>query len=237
MDKRTFLKTSLLSTASALLNPFAAVLQATSLVAKGFELPALPYAVDALEPYIDKQTMEIHHSKHHQTYINKLNEALVAKPEWAAFTIEKLLATITEQDTALRNNGGGHYNHSLFWTLLTPQSKQKPEGNLAKAIEKQFGSFETFKELFGKEAAARFGSGWVWLVQNPDQQLAIVSTPNQDNPLMTTIYKNFAGTKPLLCLDVWEHAYYLKYQNKRADYVAAFWNIVNWEIVEKRSAK
>jgi superoxide dismutase, Fe-Mn family len=233
MDKRTFLKTSAMAATGALLD-FSNLLAFNTQTAKIFELPTLPYNYDALEPHIDRQTMEIHHTKHHQGYVTKLNEAITNNPVFEKFALEDLLSKLSEKDTALRNNAGGHYNHSLFWTLLTPAGKGKPQGKLATLIDKQFGSFDKFKEIFAKEALSRFGSGWVWLNQAKDSTLSIVSTPNQDNPLMTNIYKDFEGHKPLLCLDVWEHAYYLKYQNKRADYVAAFWNLVNWEVVEKR---
>lgn len=192
-------------------------------------LPQLPYAYDALEPHIDRQTMEIHHTKHHQTYVTKLNEALDKHPELHEKMIEELVADLdmVPEDirTAVRNNGGGHLNHTLFWELMTPGGS-KLSGALEEAIKKTFGSVEKFQEEFEKAAAARFGSGWVWLVLD-GTALAIVSTPNQDNPVTE-------GKTPILGLDVWEHAYYLKYQNKRPDYAKAFWNVVHWQEVGKR---
>ncbi len=196
-----------------------------------FELPALPYAPDALEPHIDKATMEIHHGKHHNAYVTNLNKALEGS-DLANKSIEDILTTISKASPAIRNNGGGHYNHSLFWTLLTPKSSGKPSGDLLSAIEKKFGSFEKFKEDFATAATGRFGSGWAWLISNKGE-LDITSTPNQDNPLMDVAEKKGF---PLLGLDVWEHAYYLKYQNKRPDYITAFWNVVNWDEVSKRFA-
>ncbi|PJJ76674.1 Fe-Mn family superoxide dismutase [Thermoflavifilum aggregans] len=194
-----------------------------------FTLPPLPYAFDALEPYIDKTTMEIHHGKHHGGYVTNLNNA-IAGTDAENKTIEEILKQVSKYPVAVRNNGGGHYNHSLFWTLLSPKGGGQPSGKLAEAINSTFGSFDKFKEEFNKAAMGRFGSGWAWLiVQNG--KLAITSTPNQDNPLMDVAEQQ--GT-PILGLDVWEHAYYLKYQNRRADYVNAFWNIVNWPEVEKR---
>lgn len=194
-----------------------------------FTLPPLPYAFDALEPYIDKTTMEIHHDKHHGGYVTNLNNA-IAGTDAENKTIEEILKQVSKYPVAVRNNGGGHYNHSLFWTLLSPKGGGQPSGKLAEAINSTFGSFDKFKEEFNKAAMGRFGSGWAWLiVQNG--KLAITSTPNQDNPLMDVAEQQ--GT-PILGLDVWEHAYYLKYQNRRADYVNAFWNIVNWPEVEKR---
>ena len=194
-----------------------------------FELPKLPYAYDALEPYIDAQTMEIHHSKHHGGYTKKLNAAI----EGTAMenqSIEELLANASKNGTAVRNNGGGYYNHNLFWEIMSPDGEGKPEGKLMDAINKEFGSFEKFKEEFSNAAAARFGSGWAWLI-NQNGKLVIASTPNQDNPLMDVT--DVKGT-PIMGLDVWEHAYYLKYQNKRPDYIDAFWNVVNWAEVSKR---
>lgn len=192
-------------------------------------LPALPYAFDALEPHIDAKTMEIHHTKHHQAYVTKLNEALDKHPELHEKMIEELVADLdmVPEDirAAVRNNGGGHLNHSLFWELMTPGGS-KLSGPLEEAIKKTFGSTEKFQEEFEKAAAARFGSGWVWLVVDSDK-LAIVTTANQDNPVTE-------GKTPILGLDVWEHAYYLKYQNKRPDYAKAFWEIVHWKEVGKR---
>ncbi|MGX7349700.1 superoxide dismutase [Dolosicoccus paucivorans] len=195
-----------------------------------FKLPELTYAYDALEPVIDKETMEIHHSKHHQAYVNNLNAA-VEGTEFAELDLDELMKRINEVpadiQTAVRNNGGGHYNHSLFWTLLrAPQEDNRPEGALLDKIEADFGSFDAFKEAFAKAAATRFGSGWAWLVDN-NGKLEVVSTPNQDNPAMD-------GLNPLLGLDVWEHTYYLKYQNRRPEYIDAFFKVVNWDEVAKR---
>ena len=191
-------------------------------------LPTLPYPYAALEPHIDARTMEIHHAKHHQAYVDKLNAA-VAGTEWEQWSVDDLLRRLreipAEKQTAVRNHGGGHANHSLFWTILSPKGGGKPSGDLARAIDASFGSFEAFQKQFTDAAIGRFGSGWAWLVV--DSPLAVLSTPNQDSPLME-------GKTPLLCLDVWEHAYYLKYQQKRADYVAAWWQIVHWEEVERR---
>lgn len=196
------------------------------------ELPALPYAFDALEPHIDAQTMEIHHDRHHATYVNNLNAALEGHADLQDKNIEDLLRSIDSVPenirTAVRNNGGGHANHSLFWEILSPNGGGQPGGELADAINNAFGSFDSFKEQFAKAAATRFGSGWAWLIAD-NGSLAITSTPNQDSPLME-------GKTPILGLDVWEHAYYLKYQNKRPDYIAAFWNVVNWDEVGKRFA-
>jgi Fe-Mn family superoxide dismutase len=194
-----------------------------------FTLPPLPYAPDALEPHIDKQTMEIHHGKHHQAYVDNLNKALADKPE-ANSSIEDLMRNISKQPMPVRNNGGGHYNHSLFWRTLGKPGSSQPSGALSEAITKAFGSFDAFKEQFATAATTRFGSGWAWLIKKEDGSLAITSTPNQDNPLM-----DVAETKgtPLLGLDVWEHAYYLKYQNRRPEYITNFWSVVNWGEVEK----
>ncbi len=193
------------------------------------QLPALSYAYGALEPYIDAKTMEIHHSKHHQAYIDNLNKALTGTPFEQA-SLEDILKSVSTLPVAVRNNGGGHFNHSLFWTLLQPNGAKAPKGKLAEALTKTFGSFDAFKEEFTKAATTRFGSGWVWLLVDASGELAVTSTPNQDNPLMDVAEK---PGQPLLGLDVWEHAYYLKYQNKRPDYIAAFWQLVNWDVVEK----
>ncbi|MDU0826800.1 MAG: superoxide dismutase [Negativicoccus succinicivorans] len=194
-----------------------------------FTLPELPYAYDALEPVIDKETMQFHHDKHHDTYVKNLNKALEKAPEWAAKDIEEIVAdwdnAPEEVRQAIRNNGGGHYNHSLFWQMMTPVKDSKLEGAIQAQIEKDFGSFDAFKKEFGAAATGRFGSGWAWLVWN-GKKLAVVSTPNQDNPLAD-------GQKPLLGIDVWEHAYYLKYQNKRADYVDNFFKVINWKFVNE----
>jgi len=194
-----------------------------------FTLPALPYATDALEPYIDKMTMEIHHGKHHNAYVTNLNKALESAPELAGKSLEELLAhnlaSVPEGiRTAVRNNGGGHWNHSLFWKLLGPGGGQ-PSGALAADITATFGSFDTFKEKFAAAGVGRFGSGWAWLIKS-NGKLEIASTPNQDTPIME-------GKAVVMGVDVWEHAYYLKYQNRRPDYLAAFWNVVNWAEVEK----
>lgn len=191
-----------------------------------FELPNLPYAADALEPHIDKETMEIHHDKHHNTYVTKLNSA-VEGTDLESKSIEEIVANLDSVpeniQTAVRNNGGGHLNHSLFWELLTPNSEEK--GTVIDKIKEQWGSLDEFKKEFADKAVARFGSGWAWLVVN-NGKLEIVTTPNQDNPITE-------GKTPILGLDVWEHAYYLKYQNKRPDYISAFWNVVNWEKVDE----
>lgn len=196
-----------------------------------FELPKLPYSFDALEPHIDAKTMEIHHDKHHATYATKLNEALDKSAEWEAKTIEEIVTSYDKAPddikTALRNHGGGHFNHSMFWESLSPATHVLPDNKLQQAMTEAFGGFEMFKELFSKSALGVFGSGWAWLVVDASDKLAIVTTANQDNPLTR-------GFKPLLGLDVWEHAYYLKYQNRRPEYVEAWWNVVNWEIVSSR---
>lgn len=194
-----------------------------------FELPSLPYASDALEPHIDKATMEIHHGKHHNAYVTNLNAA-IAGSENENKSIEELLKNAGKLSPAVRNNGGGHYNHSLFWKLLKVNNGAGPKGNLASSIDSKFGSFDKFKEEFTKAATTRFGSGWAWLIVNASGELQVTSTPNQDNPLMDVA--EVKGT-PILGLDVWEHAYYLKYQNKRPDYIGAFWNVVNWDEVNR----
>jgi Fe-Mn family superoxide dismutase len=192
-----------------------------------FELPQLPYSYDALEPHIDAQTMEIHHTKHHQAYITNLNNA-IAGTDLEGKTIDEILSKCKDKP-AVRNNGGGYWNHNLFWEIMSPKGGGQPTGNLAEAINSTFGSFETFKEEFGKAGITRFGSGWAWLCVEKGK-LVICSTPNQDNPLMG---EGCSGT-PILAMDVWEHAYYLKYQNRRPDYVSAFFNVINWEEVSRR---
>lgn len=192
-----------------------------------FELPALPYATDALEPHIDKTTMEIHHDKHHQAYVTNLNKAVEGNPE-ASLSIEEIVKNISKYPAAVRNNGGGHYNHSLFWKVLGPNKGGEPTGDLAKAINDTFGSFAELKTKLQDAGATRFGSGWAWLSVGADKKLQVSSTPNQDNPLMDVA--EVKGT-PIFGIDVWEHAYYLKYQNKRPDYLAAIWNAVNWDAV------
>jgi superoxide dismutase, Fe-Mn family len=195
-----------------------------------FTLPALPYAFNALEPHIDARTMEIHHGKHHNAYVTNLNNA-IAGTDAEKLSIEEICKNISKYPVAVRNNGGGHYNHSLFWTILSAKSTGSPNGALADAINAAFGSFDEFKTKFAAAAAGRFGSGWAWLIKDGSGKLAITSTPNQDNPLMDVAEAK--GT-PILGLDVWEHAYYLNYQNRRPDYITAFWNIVNWDEVAKR---
>ena len=194
-----------------------------------FELPTLSYSYDALEPYIDAKTMEIHHTKHHAGYTNNLNNAIKGTA-LENLAIEKILSKISTHPAAVRNNGGGFYNHNLFWKIMAPKSGGNPKGELLKAIEKHFTTFDKFRELFNTAATTRFGSGWAWLVKKDDGMLAVSSTPNQDNPLMDIA--DVKGT-PLLGLDVWEHAYYLKYQNRRPEYIEAFWNVVNWDVVQE----
>lgn len=198
-----------------------------------FELPALPYASNALEPHIDAQTMEIHHGKHHNAYVTNLNKALEGHSDLQSKSLEELLTSLDSLPesirTAVRNNGGGHANHSMFWQIMGPNGGGEPTGALADAVNSAFGSFSQFKEQFAAAASGRFGSGWAWLVVASDGSLSITSTPNQDTPVME-------GKNPILGLDVWEHAYYLKYQNRRPDYIAAFWNVVNWDEVARRYA-
>ncbi|TWT09121.1 superoxide dismutase [Planomicrobium sp. CPCC 101079] len=195
-----------------------------------YQLPELPYAYDALEPHIDKETMNIHHTKHHNTYVTNVNAALEGHEELASKSVEELISDLSSVPeairTAVRNNGGGHANHSLFWQLLSPNGGGNPTGALAEAIDSKFGSFDEFKTQFENAGKTRFGSGWAWLVVN-NGELEVTSTQNQDSPLMD-------GQTPILGVDVWEHAYYLKYQNRRPDYLAAFWNVVNWEEVSRR---
>ncbi|QED48648.1 superoxide dismutase [Cytobacillus dafuensis] len=195
-----------------------------------FELPQLPYAYDALEPNIDKETMNIHHTKHHNTYVTNLNNALEGNEELLSKSVEEVISNMDAVPeavrTAVRNNGGGHANHTLFWQVISPNGGGEPTGDLAAAINSKFGSFDSFKEEFAKAATTRFGSGWAWLAVN-NGELEVTSTPNQDSPLMD-------GKTPILGLDVWEHAYYLNYQNRRPDYINSFWNVVNWDEVSKR---
>ncbi|HAN79656.1 MAG TPA: superoxide dismutase [Bacteroidales bacterium] len=197
-----------------------------------FTLPELKYAYNALEPYIDARTMEIHHTKHHQAYINNLNAALAGTPA-ENMCSKDLMAEISKHPMVVRNNGGGHYNHKLYWEIMSPNGGGKPTGELAQAIDKAFGSFEAFKAEFAKAAATRFGSGWAWLVKTP-AGLVVSSTPNQDNPLMDIA--EVKGT-PILGIDVWEHAYYLHYQNRRPDYVEAFFNVIDWNEVSNKFTK
>jgi superoxide dismutase, Fe-Mn family len=199
-----------------------------------FSLPPLPYPTDALEPHIDKMTMEIHHGKHHNAYVTNLNKALESAPDLANKTLEELLANncaIVPENirTAVRNNAGGHINHSMFWTIMAPKAGGAPSGALADAIKSAFGGFDQFKEKLGAAATTRFGSGWAWLIRDGAGKLDVISTANQDSPVME-------GKFPVMGLDVWEHAYYLKYQNRRPDYIGAWWNVVNWAEVEKRFA-
>lgn len=245
MQKRTFLKMTALATLSAWMpwgngftKPSLSLVTGLYPWSKGlrrgneFVLPNLPYAFDALEPAIDTQTMEIHHGKHHAAYVSNLNKA-IAGTSFETMSLEDICLKVTEASPAIRNNAGGHWNHSFFWNILNGNrtAETTPQGALAEAINASFGSFEQFKTKFGEAAKGRFGSGWAWLVVNFNKQLIITSTPNQDNPLMANLVKTEELGLPILALDVWEHAYYLKYQNKRADYVEAFWQVVNWNQV------
>ncbi|WP_445735068.1 superoxide dismutase [Mariniflexile sp.] len=198
-----------------------------------FELPKLGYAYDALEPHIDARTMEIHHTKHHQGYTNNLNAAIEGT-DLEGKTIENILGNLDMSNNAVRNNGGGFYNHSLFWEIMKPEGKGQPSGELKDAIIAAFGSVDVFKDAFSKAAATRFGSGWAWLCAHKGGKVEVCSTPNQDNPLMPSVG---CGGTPILGLDVWEHAYYLNYQNRRPDYITAFFNVINWSEVEKRYAQ
>jgi len=198
-----------------------------------FELPQLPYAYDALEPHIDARTMEIHHSKHHNAYTTNLNAA-IAGTDLEGKTIENILINLDKTNAAVRNNGGGFYNHNLFWTVMSPDGGGLPTGDLLEAIESSFGSFEEFKAKFAKAGATQFGSGWAWLTVQKGGKLEVVGTPNQDNPLMPEVAGN--GGTPILGMDVWEHAYYLNYQNRRPDYIEAFFSVINWTEVARRYA-
>jgi Fe-Mn family superoxide dismutase len=215
---------------TALKNPNKTILMIKGIKHMAYSLPALPYAYDALEPNIDTKTMEIHHSKHHQTYINNINGA-IAGTEWEKLSVEDLVAKVNEVPTDLKNmvinNAGGHANHSLFWTVMSPQGGGQPTGAVAKAIDEQLGGFDAFKEAFTKAAISRFGSGWAWLSVTPEHNLIVESSANQDSPIMW-------GHIPILGLDVWEHAYYLKYQNRRPEYINAFYNVVDWDEVNRR---
>lgn len=195
-----------------------------------FELPPLPYAFDALEPHIDARTMEIHHDKHHNAYVTNLNNA-ISGTDLEGQSLENIIKNIDQHSAAVRNNGGGHFNHTLFWEIMGPNGGGQAEGDLAAAINDKFGSFDTFKDEFSKAGATRFGSGWAWLCVMDGGALDVCSSPNQDNPLMPGVG---CGGTPILGMDVWEHAYYLKYQNRRPDYIAAFWNVINWEEVGRR---
>lgn len=229
MDKRTFIKSSVLGGIGLLAMP--TFLKSNSqIVSPEFTLPDLPYSYDALEPYIDAMTMEIHHGKHHAGYTRKFNNAL-KENNIGEKDIKAIFKQVSDYPDSIRNNGGGFYNHSLFWKIMSPNGGGSPKGDLLKAINKQFGDFSTFKAMFSKAAATRFGSGWAWLMVNEKGKLEVISSPNQDNPLMDISERR--GT-PILGLDVWEHAYYLKYQNKRGDYIDNFWNVINWDEVENQ---
>ncbi|MEQ9423438.1 MAG: superoxide dismutase [Cyclobacteriaceae bacterium] len=197
-----------------------------------FELPQLPYAHNALEPHIDSRTMEIHHGKHHNGYVTNLNNA-VAGTDLEGKSLEDILKNVDQHSAAVRNNGGGHFNHSLFWTVMSPDGGGAPSGEVGDAINSAFSSYDGFKDTFSKAAATRFGSGWAWLCVHPGGKLEVCSSPNQDNPLMPSVG---CGGTPILGLDVWEHAYYLNYQNRRPDYISAFFNVINWDEVSKRFA-
>lgn len=239
MKKREFLKTSSILTVGALTVPMSSCKSGGESPQQSentksftpFALPQLPYAFEALEPNIDKMTMEIHHGKHHAGYVRKLNAALESHA-LAGKSLDDIVSSVGPDDAAIRNNGGGHYNHSLFWEIIKPGESQMPYGKLSDAINSNFGSFEKFKEEFSTAAATRFGSGWAWLSLDSDNKLFVSSTPNQDNPLMSKLVST--PGHPILGLDVWEHAYYLKYQNKRKDYISNFFNIINWEEVARR---
>jgi len=237
MHKREFIKLAGLAGVAALSNPTGIIAAPATTSARKlsenspkapFELPKLPYAYDALEPHIDKATMEFHHDKHHAAYIKNLNDGIKGT-SYEKLTLDEILEKVKPEDKAIRNNAGGHYNHSLFWTLLSPE-KTTPSDKLKTAITSTFTSWEKFQEIFNTAAKGVFGSGWAWLIVTPNKKLSVISTPNQDNPLMTNIVKE-KGT-PILALDVWEHAYYLKYHNVRPDYIAAFWNVINWKEVD-----
>jgi Fe-Mn family superoxide dismutase len=246
MKKRDFLKTTGIFSAGVVLSPFAAckssktiaeptaalpAIAAPAAPVVDFQLPPLGYATSAIEPAIDALTMEIHHDKHHAAYVTNLNKALGGQPfKGSAFTLSEMFSILTETDTAVRNNGGGHWNHTMYWKWITPGGRAM-DGTLMKALISTFGSFEGFVTQFSDAAKTRFGSGWAWLCVDMDKKLFISSTPNQDNPLMTNLVEKH-GT-PILGIDVWEHAYYLKYQNKRPDYITAFMSIVNWDTVGK----
>tara|TARA_Y100000589_G_scaffold110213_1_gene104722 strand:+ start:464 stop:1177 length:714 start_codon:yes stop_codon:yes gene_type:complete len=230
MNRKKFIKTTALAVGGAFISSNAFGLPKFYSEKTAFELPQLPYSYDALNPFIDKVTMEIHHSKHHQGYVNKLNialEVITAK----ITSLEYILRNISDYSTALRNNAGGHYNHSLFWTILTPKKNSNPSEKLLAEIIRQFGSLENLKKLITKAASNRFGSGWAWLSVDADENLFVSSTPNQDNPLMNIVERQ---GRPILGIDVWEHAYYLKYNNKRGDYLSAIWNIIDWVEVSNR---
>lgn len=231
-SRRKFIKVAGLATLAGAALKTSAFVPEPNKGQEPFTLAPLPYAADALEPHIDKLTMEIHHGKHHKAYVDNLNKA-VAGTALAGMTLEKIMSNISTHPVAVRNNGGGHYNHTLFWKLLSPAGGGEPSGKIAEMINRDFGSFVTLKEKFNSAAMSRFGSGWAWLVLR-DGKLDVGSTPNQDNPLMDV--SEIKG-KPLLALDVWEHAYYLKYQNRRKDFVEGFWKLVNWGEVNRLLGK
>lgn len=228
-SRREFLrKSALVAVSGALLsNTMDVFAEETTVSENSFTLPPLPYAYDALEPYIDKQTMEIHHTKHHQAYVTNLNKALTDN-QLKVNSLEELMGTVSKHPAAVRNNGGGHWNHTFFWESMKPGGGGTPEGRVAEAINQSFGSFEELKKQLNEAGLKRFGSGWAWLVKSKEGKLIIGSTPNQDNPLMDV--SDLKG-QPVLGIDVWEHAYYLKYQNKRGEYLSAWWNLVNWDKV------
>jgi superoxide dismutase, Fe-Mn family len=233
MTRREAAKRTLLTAAALSSWALPSTLKAQAAPSGPFKLPPLPYAFDALEPYIDARTMEIHHDRHHQTYVTNLNKALEGNEPLSRKTIEQILRHLEDVPdairTAVRNSGGGHYNHTLFWQMMKKGGGGQPKGGLARAIERKFGNFAGFKEEFTAAATKVFGSGWAWLALD-DKELKVISSPNQDTPLSQ-------GRHPLLGIDVWEHAYYLKYQNKRADYIAAFFNVINWDFVTERFEK
>ena len=239
MDKREFLKTGLVGMAGLISYPFISKAgyvgtessPENNIYREGkYELPPLPYAYDALEPHIDSLTMEIHHGRHHAGYVNNLNNAL--QGSYSGHSLESILKKVSSHTAAVRNNGGGHFNHSLFWQVMAPKGGGQPTGELLTAINNEFGSFDKFKDIFSTAAATRFGSGWAWLVVS-NGKLMVTSTPNQDNPLMDIVPAAERGT-PILGIDVWEHAYYLNYQNRRGDYISAFWNLIDWGAVSER---
>jgi len=253
MTRRQALKTTALVAAATATVP-GAIAQPASVAPSGpFTLPPLPYAFDALEPHIDARTMEIHHDRHHKAYVDNLNKSLADAPDLGKKTIEDLLKDLNAVPekirTAVRNQGGGHFNHSLFWQMMKKDGGGQPTADLAKAIDSSFGSFADFKAKFAEAATKVFGSGWAWLTIDPDKKLSIATTPNQDTPILSfsvlpEMEKSLplprihpVSPQPLLGLDVWEHAYYLKYQNKRADYITAWWNVVNWDFVAERYSK
>jgi superoxide dismutase, Fe-Mn family len=237
MKRRTFIKTipltiPLVGVANGFANNIISQTKKDRVMA--FELPALPYATNALEPHIDTKTMEIHHGKHHNAYVTNLNNAVAADANLQGKTIEELVANISKYPMAVRNNGGGHWNHTMFWNIMSPNGGGEPKGEVAFAINGAFGSYENFKKEFSNAGATRFGSGWAWLSVDASKNLFVSSTPNQDNPMMDIAEKK--GT-PILCMDVWEHAYYLNYQNRRPDYMAAFYSVINWDEVNARFKK